>query len=231
MIGRFGAVFFVVLLVVATLLGLGIIGMIIALVFAGAITVLLVTNAESFVVSACKGQPADEVSAARFHNVLEGLCVNAGVTRPKVFIVDDSAANALCTGHSPKRGVIVITSGLLELLDRVELEGVVAHLLCQIKSGDAITSTIAIPMLATRSRLKDLPERRAQADLEGVALTRYPPGLISALEKLTKVPVAPANASKSCDALWFVAPHGESQIESAQGTFGLPERIERLREL
>lgn len=231
MIGRFGAVLFVVLLVLATLLGLGIIGMIIALVFAGAITVLLVTNAETFVLSGCQGRPVDDESAARLHNVIDGLCVNAGVAKPRVYVIDDPAANALSAGHSPKRSVIVMTSGMLGLLDRVELEGVVAFLLSQIKSGDAITSTIAIPMLATKSRLKNLPERRAQADVQGAALTRYPPGLIGALEKLRTAAVSPAKASKSCDGLWFVAAHGDSQIESALGTFGIPERIERLREL
>jgi heat shock protein HtpX len=168
--------------------------------------------------------PASSAAHARLHNVVEGLCAAAGLPKPELFIVGDEAPNALAAGGDPRTAVLVVTTGLLEKLDRMELEGVIAHELSHVKSGDIEVSTITAntvgriaPGLATRLA----PRRRELlADLNSVSLTRYPPGLAAALEKLRLDPARPTAGGRAVAHLWIETP--ESPLE---------ERIAALLEL
>src|SRR3990167_3091480 len=71
-----------------------------------------------------------------FTQVAENLCIGAGIPKPKLYVINDSAPNAFATGRNPDNAVVCVTTGLLSKLDRTELEGVVAHELTHIKNYD-----------------------------------------------------------------------------------------------
>jgi heat shock protein HtpX len=78
------------------------------------------------------------------HNVVEGLCIATGLPKPKVYIVDDPAPNAFAFGRSPARSGVAVTSGLLNLMSRRELEGVLAHEMSHIRNRDVQVTTLAV---------------------------------------------------------------------------------------
>lgn len=129
-------------------------------------------------------------------NVLEGLCVSHGIPTPELRVIHSHSINSLAAARTPAHAAIVVTSGAVEQLERIELEGLVAHHLCRIRRGDAAFETLAGVLLAwpltavgwLRGRVMDrvLPAGRGLvADFEAVSLTRYPPGLLSALMTLS----------------------------------------------
>jgi len=78
------------------------------------------------------------------HDVVEGLCVRTGLPKPKVYIVDDPAPNAFAFGRSPSRSGVAVTAGLLNLMSRRELEGVLAHEISHIRNRDVQVTTLAV---------------------------------------------------------------------------------------
>lgn len=167
---------------------------------------------------------ADAQAHARLHNLVDGLCPAAGLTKPALYFVEDAAPNALTAGWDAKSAVLVVTTGLLDKLDRMELEGVVAHELSHIRSGDIEVATLTANLLGRlapdlAARLAP-PRRELLADVNSVALTRYPPGLAAALEKLRSDPARPTAGGRAVAHLWIETP--EPPLE---------ERIAALREL
>ena len=79
-----------------------------------------------------------------FYTVTENLAITAGLPKPKLYVIDDSAPNAFATGRDENHAVVCATTGLLAMLTRVELEGVVAHELSHIKNRDILLMTIAV---------------------------------------------------------------------------------------
>lgn len=90
------------------------------------------------------------------YRVLENLTIAAGLPMPKFYLIDDPAPNAFATGRNPKHAVVVVTSGLLERLDRTELEGVLAHELSHIGNRDMLVSTVAVVLVGFISILSDM---------------------------------------------------------------------------
>ncbi|WP_419928078.1 hypothetical protein [Candidatus Poriferisocius sp.] len=140
-------------------------------------------------------RPSGEAQAV-LENVLEGLCVSHGIPTPELRVIHSHSINSLAAARTPAHAAIVVTSGAVEQLERIEMEGLVAHHLCRIRRGDAALETLAGVLLAwplttvgwLRRRLMDrvLPAGRGlAADFEAVSLTRYPPGLLSALMTLS----------------------------------------------
>jgi len=95
------------------------------------------------------------------YRLVENLCIAAGLPLPKIYIIDDPMPNAFATGRDPKHGVVAVTSGLLEKLDRTELEGVIAHELAHIGNRDVLLSTIAVVMVGVVVLLTDFFFRSA----------------------------------------------------------------------
>ena len=130
----------------------------------------------------------------RVHNLIDGLCAASGIPKPTLRVVDDDTPNAMTVGLHPRRATIVVTTGLMAAMGRIELEAVLAHEVSHVKLHDILPGTVAVtalgPVAAVFPPAGGLPasgagrNREALADLAGVALTRYPPGLISALEKV-----------------------------------------------
>jgi heat shock protein HtpX len=132
-------------------------------------------------------EPADPQRLPRYHNLVAGLAHAAGLPVPRLYVVDSAAANAFSVGRDPERSALVVTSGLLTGLNRVELEGVLAHELSHIWSWGARLATLGVALGRVPGLLRLVaPTRREfDADEGGARLTRYPPGLVSALKKLS----------------------------------------------
>lgn len=87
-------------------------------------------------------RPANKNDHFDFYTVVENLSIAAGLPMPSLYVIDDPSPNAFATGRDPKHAVVVATAGLLEKLERVELEGVVAHELSHIKNYDILLMSI-----------------------------------------------------------------------------------------
>lgn len=104
-------------------------------------------NSDKIVLRLNKAREATREEFLQLNVVLEGLCIAANLPQPKLYVIDSEALNAFATGRNPKNSVICITTGLLNKLDKYELEGVLAHELSHIRNCDILLSTIAIVMV------------------------------------------------------------------------------------
>jgi len=82
------------------------------------------------------------------YHLVENLCIATGMPNPKIYLIEDESPNAFATGRNPKHAVICVTSGLLKILNRSELEGVIAHELSHIKNYDIFIASLVV-VLAT----------------------------------------------------------------------------------
>ena len=87
---------------------------------------------------------------------MENLTITAGLPMPRFFIIDDRAPNAFATGRNPQKAVVCVTTGLLDILDRSELEGVLAHELSHIGNRDMLVSTVAVVLVGFVAILSDM---------------------------------------------------------------------------
>src|SRR5688500_13317580 len=157
-------VVFVVLLVavgaaIGTLIGHGLIMTIVALVFAGSMAALSYWKADAIALRVSRAEPADPDQYRRLHNLVEGLCIASGLPKPRVYIVQDPAPNAFATGRDPKHAAIAVTTGLLEKMNRVELEGVLAHELSHVRNYDILVSTLVVTLVGSIAILTDMAIR------------------------------------------------------------------------
>jgi heat shock protein HtpX len=289
-----GFVVFVVLVgeAVQLLLGFGWFALVVALLIAIVGSFAAYWKSDAIALRMSHARPADPVEYARLHNLVEGLCIASGLPKPRLYIVEDSAPNAFATGRDPRHAAVAVTTGLLEKMNRVELEGVLAHELSHIKNYDILVSTLAVTMVGVVTLLADFSlrfmwwggprhrddnrdgggagaifailglvllivaplvgrimqsavsrRRETLADVSGVAMTRYPPGLISALEKLRDDNTVVHSSSRATAHLWIESPLPQTQGESrGRGDSSwlnklfethppLEERIAALREL
>ena len=214
-----------VLVLLALLLG-GPIAAAVVVVLGAAAVAWVVLAGEPLALRLAKAVPADEVAHAGLHNLTEGLCVTSGLPKPALFVVDDPGANAFAVGRTPQRAAVVVTSGLLEAVARIELEGLVAQELAHIRNGDTAVATIAVAV-PFASGLLDA-HREQLADLAAVELTRYPPGLAAALQKVRDHGTAVQARSFALAHLWLAPPDGSA---GPAGAPALDERIAALHEL
>jgi heat shock protein HtpX len=284
--------FVVLVTLVATaivlLFGGGWVGAIIAFVIAIGLAWGSYFNSDKIAIAASRAKPADENEYRRYHNLVEGLCIAAGLPKPKLYVVDDPAPNAFATGRNPKHSAVAVTTGLLDTMNRVELEGVLAHELSHVKNYDILVTTVAVTAVGTIALISDIGLRFAfwggmgdrrdsngdsgpigaviaiaslailmlapfagylmqmamsrnreyLADASGVQLTRYPPGLISALEKLRDDHAVVHHATKATAQMWIEQPL-EMDKKKPGSKFNnlfdthppLEDRIKRLQEM
>src|SRR5262245_3999136 len=141
--------------------GNGLVATLVALVIGGAVAFMSYWKAAKIALAVRRAQPADPQQYARLHNLVEGLCIASGLPKPGVYIVDDPAPNAFATGRDPKHAAIAVTTGLLEKMNRVELEGVLAHELSHIKNYDILVTTVAVIAVGAIALLADIGLRFA----------------------------------------------------------------------
>jgi heat shock protein HtpX len=268
-------------------IGFGWWGLVIAIVLSGGLAFFSYWKADSIALAVSRAHPADPEQYRRLHNLVEGLCIAAGLPKPRVYVIDDPAPNAFATGRNPKHAAVAVTTGLLEKLNRVELEGVIAHELSHIRNYDILVSTLAVTLVGAVALLTDMSirmlwwnggrvsregdhddranplaifgfallvlapiiakvmqaaisrRRETLADVSACQLTRYPPGLISALEKLRDDTTVTHAASTATAHLWIEQPMSgvgdRGRLGSIHRLFDthppLEERIALLREL
>ena len=267
---------FVVLIVVAgaaiqVLTNSGIVVVVVAFVIAMAMAWGSYFYSDRVALAVSHARPADGPEYRRYHNLVEGLCIAAGLPKPRLHVVDDPAPNAFATGRDPKHAALAVTTGLLERMNRVELEGVIAHELSHVKNYDILASTVAVTAVGTVVLISDIDlrllwfgggrrdrrdrsdgnplglilvvvafaflvlaplaaqvmqfamsrKRELLADASGVALTRYPPGLASALRKLRDDTAVVHHASRATAQMWIESPL--DRVEHKRGT-----RLNRL---
>lgn len=263
----------------------GPIGLIVAVVVAVAMTWTSYAAGDKIVLRMSRARAVTHEDQPRLHNIVEGLCIAAGIPKPAIYVVDDAAPNAFATGRDPEHASIAVTTGLLDRMNRIELEGVIAHELAHVKNRDtlvmAITATLVgvlvlladftmrgffwggarsredrggplavvllvaglvaallMPMMARVMQFAVSRRREYYADLEGVNLTRYPPGLISALEKLKADSTVVRAATHATNHMWIESPlptqagGWRSRLNKLFDTHPpLEDRIKILREL
>lgn len=127
-----------------------------AVVFAVAMNVFSYWNSDTIVLKMTRAKAADPAQYPDLHNMVENLAITAGLPKPRVYIVDDPAPNAFATGRDPQHGVVAVTTGLLGILERNELEGVLAHELSHIGNRDILVSTVAVVLAGFLAVLSDL---------------------------------------------------------------------------
>lgn len=233
----------VVLSALGALLGAGMLSVLLAMAVASALAAGAYVKGGARVLATTRAQPADPVAHARLHNLVEGLCIAAGLPKPGVYVIEEGAANAFSAGRGPRDGSVVVTTGLLQSLNRIELEGVVAHELSHVKNHDILPATLAVTLIGPVARVLPAPavanlvqravgsRRQTLADLSAVSYTRYPPGLIAALGKLRDADTAVGCASRANAHLWLAPPLSAVDAGAVDILPSLEERIAALQEL
>jgi heat shock protein HtpX len=118
-------------------------------------------------------QPVDQSQAPELYNTVATLAQKASIPMPRVYIIEEDSPNAFATGRNPEHGVVAVTTGILRLLSRQELEGVLAHELSHIKHRDILVQTVAaamagaITMIANWARFAALFGGSRDGDDEG----------------------------------------------------------------
>lgn len=250
-----------------------------ALIFSGLISFSGYYWSDKLVLAMSGAHPIKEKGNPQLFHVVQNLCIGSGLVMPKIYLIDDSAPNAFATGRDPKHAVICITSGLLEKLDKLELEGVIAHELSHIKNFDTrLMGIVAIlvgsvaflsdifmrnlwwgnrgnreergnqgiflvlgiilallsPLMATLIQLSISRKREFLADASGALLTRYPLGLASALEKISRDKEVLEAANNGTAHLFIVNPFKDKSFGSWFASLfdthpAIAERIKILR--
>jgi heat shock protein HtpX len=128
----------------------------------GAILFSLVTNIGAFwfsdkvAIASVGAKPADEKQYLELHRMVENLAITAGLPKPRLYIIDDPAPNAFATGRDKNHAVIAVTTGLMAMLDRSELEGVLAHELAHVGNRDILVMTVAVVLVGFVSSLANI---------------------------------------------------------------------------
>lgn len=137
------------------LTGAGPAGSLAAILFAGIAAFSTYWYSDRIVLAASGARPVDRARHPQLVNSVEGLALAAGLPVPRIFTIDDSAPNAFATGRDPKNAAIAVTTGLLDKLDRLELEGVLAHEMSHIANFDIRMTTLAGVMVGSVALLSD----------------------------------------------------------------------------
>jgi heat shock protein HtpX len=210
---------------------------------------ILNRNVESSLLERLDMEPASESHQARLINVVDGLCVVSGDRRPPLYVVSDAYPVALAIAAPKHPGTVVVSQGFLEKMDRVEIEAVMAHVLWRLRNGNvALTSyLIALRTMLTKIGLRRIADRiigklyedkiLLWADISACQATRYPPALISALQKCNRAQSLEIDPILS--PLLFVDPETSLHDTIGSSSFpnvgfsaiGVEERIAVLKEI
>ncbi len=257
----------------------------IGLIIAGAMSLGSYFYSDKLVLATSGAKLIEKKDNPTLYRIVENLAIGDGLPEPRIYIINDPSPNAFATGRDPKHAVVCVTTGILERLNKVELEGVIAHELSHVKDYDTrLMAVVAIlvgfvaiiadffmrslwfggmrsrdddrggnnaqaiflvigivfavlsPIVATLIQLAVSRKREFLADASGALLTRYPEGLASALEKISKDPTPLKNATNATAHLFIVNPFkGKDAKAWFAGLFDthppIEERIKILRSM
>lgn len=211
----------------------------------------------------------------RLYRIVENLAITDGLPTPKIYIMNDPSPNAFATGRDPNHSVVCVTSGLLDIMNDTELQGVIAHELGHVKNLDirvntlafalvgiismiadfflrftfwgggreerennqamlivAIIAAILAPIAATLLQLAISRRREYLADATGAMTTRYPEGLISALQKIGQSGSATQVQNTSTAHMFFANPlRGHSVLNLFSTHPPIKDRIAALEKM
>jgi heat shock protein HtpX len=233
------------------------VGLVLALLLSAVLSYWSYMRGDQLVLRTSRARPVTHEEEPRLHNVVEGLALAAGLPKPAVYVVPERAPNAFATGRDPEHSSIAVTQGLLDEMNRVELEGVIGHEMSHVRDRDILLGTIVAtlvgavvliaefmlrwffwggmfggrgrdregggegfailaivglvlalvtPLFAQIIKLAMSRRREYLADSEGVKLTRYPPGLASALRKIAADTTPMRVANNATAHLWLNQP-------------------------
>jgi heat shock protein HtpX len=130
-------------------------GLVLAVVVAMTMAAAGYYASDKIVLTISRARPATKDEFPYLYNVVEGLAIAAGLPAPRCYVIDDTAPNAFAAGRKPETAVICVTTGILEKLNRVELEGVIAHEMSHIKNYDVRLQTLVVVMAGIVALLSD----------------------------------------------------------------------------
>ncbi len=224
-----------------------------AVIFSVLMSFMSYWYSDKIVLMTARATPVDRNSNPELYRIVENLAITAGLPAPKIYIVPEMAPNAFAAGRDPQHAVVAVTRGLLNKLDKPELQGVLAHELSHVGNRDMLVGTVAVVLVGFISLLADMflrsmwwggarrrddrdsaggvlllvgialsilapiaaslmqlaisRRREFLADASGALLTRYPEGLISALQKISQDPTPMRVAANNTTAhLWLADP-------------------------
>ncbi|MBN1274851.1 zinc metalloprotease HtpX [Candidatus Woesearchaeota archaeon] len=257
-----------------------IVGLVITTIIGIIYTLIVFKSGDKMIMGINGAKPVTKQEYPHLYHTVEGLAIAAGLpTTPKCYVIKDSALNAFATGKDPEHASIAVTTGLLEKMNRQELEGVIAHEMSHIKNHDikvmmlaavlvgAITLlsqfllrmflygggkggkrdsgnatiifiiaglvlAILSPIIAEMIKLAISRKREYMADANGALLTRYPPGLASALRKIKDDPDPLVDhANKAAAHLYISVPFRNRKAGLFATHPPIEERIRRLEQM
>ena len=159
----------------------------IAVAFALGMNVFSYWRSDKLVLRMTNAVPADPTTHRELINIVENLSITAGLPMPKVYVVNDPAPNAFATGRNPEHAVVAATTGLLERLDRTEIEGVMAHELAHVGNRDMLVMTVAVVLAGFVAILADFLMRSL---MFGGGRDRHPAFLIVGIAGIILAPLA-----------------------------------------
>lgn len=162
----------------------------IAIIFALVMNIGSYWFSDKVVIAMTGAHPVTREQYPDLWNVVENLSITAGLPMPKIFIVDDPAPNAFATGRNKEHAVVAVTSGLLPILNRTELEGVIAHELSHIGNRDMLVSTVAVVLAGFVAILSDLFLRLTWFGGRDNDRNRNPVFLVLAIVGIILAPIA-----------------------------------------
>lgn len=142
--------------VIALALGLGHEAAIITLVVSLLFAFFSYYKSDSLVLGISQAREVKHEENPELYHLVENLCIGSGLPMPKVYIIDDTAPNAFATGRDPQHASIAVTKGLLQKLDKLELEGVLAHELSHIKNYDTRLMSIVVVLVGLVALIADV---------------------------------------------------------------------------
>jgi heat shock protein HtpX len=110
---------------------------------------------DKIVLAMSSAKPVTHENGKEIYHLVENLCITAGLPLPKIYIIDDTAPNAFATGRDAQHAVICLTTGIIQKLEKTELEGVIAHELSHIGNKDILLSTVIVVMVGFITLLAD----------------------------------------------------------------------------
>jgi len=122
---------------------------------------------DKIVIATTGARPLSEKDAPEVHNIVENLAITAGLPKPRIFIVDSVQPNAFATGRNAEKAIVAVTTGILQIMSRSELEGVLAHEMSHIGNRDMLVSTVVVVLVGVVQLLSDIFIRQMRWGIGG----------------------------------------------------------------
>ncbi len=158
-----------------------------AVIFAVGMNIYSYWNSDKLVIRMTGARPVGLQEAPELYRIVENLAITTGLPMPKVYVIDDPAPNAFATGRDPEHAAVAATTGLLQMLDRSELEGVMAHEMAHIGNRDMLVMTVAVVLAGFVAIVADLLARTL---MFGNGRDRHPAFLIIGIIGIILAPIA-----------------------------------------